>query len=63
MSARLREHLNLPAESSQRISIKTFGSTKENRQCVDIVRLCVATGQREGVELSALVVPIICDLL
>ena len=45
VSARLREHLNLPAESSQRISIKTFGSTKENRQCVDVVRLCVATGQ------------------
>ena len=37
VSARLREHLNLPAESSQRISIKTFGSTKENRQCVDVV--------------------------
>ena len=63
VSARLREHLNLPAESSQRISIKTFGSTKENRQCVDVVRLCVATGQGEGVELFAFVVPIICDPL
>ena len=28
VSARLRDHLNLPTESSQRISIKTFGSTK-----------------------------------
>ena len=63
MSARLREHLNLPAESSQRISIKTTGSTKENRQCVDVVRLCVANGHGEGVELSAFVVPIICDPL
>ncbi|XP_068758056.1 uncharacterized protein [Montipora capricornis] len=63
VSARLREHLNLPAESSQRISIKTFGSTKENRQCVDVVRLCVTTGQGEGVELFAFVVPIICDPL
>ena len=63
MSARLREHLNLPAEISQRISIKTFGSTKENRQSVDVVRLCVATGQGEGVELPAFVVPIICDPL
>ena len=63
VSARLREHLNLPAESSQRISIKTFGSTKENSQCVDVVRLCVATDQGEGVELSAFVVPIICDPL
>ena len=63
MSARLRGHLNLPAESSQRISVKTFGSTKENRQCVDVVRLCVATGHGEGVELSAFVVPIICDPL
>ncbi|XP_068675693.1 uncharacterized protein [Montipora foliosa] len=63
VSARLREHLNLSAESSQRISIKTFGSTKENSQCVDVVRLCVATGQGEGVELFAFVVPIICDPL
>ena len=63
VSARLREHLNLPAESSQRISIKTFGSTKENTLCVDVVRLSVATGQGEGVELSAFVVPIICDPL
>ena len=63
VSARLRDHLNLPAESSQRISIKTFGSTKENVQCVDVVRLCVATDQGEGVELSAFVVPIICDPL
>ena len=63
MSARLREHLNLPAESSQRISIKAFGSTKESSQCVDVVRLCVATDQGEGVELSAFVVPIICDPL
>ncbi|XP_068739252.1 uncharacterized protein [Montipora capricornis] len=63
VSARLREHLNLPAESSQRISIKTLGSTKENRQCVDVVRLCVATGQGEGVQLSAFVVSIICDPL
>ena len=30
---------------------------------MDVVRLCVATGQGEGVELSALVVPIICDPL
>ena len=63
MSARLREHLNLPAESSQRISIKTFSSTKENRQCVDVVRLCVATGQGESVDLSAFSFPTICDSL
>ena len=54
VNARLREHLNLPAESSQRILIKTFGSTKENRQCVDVVRPYVATGQGEGVELLTL---------
>lgn len=63
MSARLREHLKLPTESSQRISIKTFGSTKDNSQCMDVVRLCVATDQGEDVELSAFVVPIICDPL
>lgn len=41
VSTRLREHLRLPTESSERISIRTFGSTKENSQCVDVVRLCV----------------------
>ena len=55
--------MNLPAESSQRISIKTFSSTKDNVQCVDVVRLCVATDQGEGVELSAVGAPIICDPL
>ena len=61
MSTSLREPLRLPTESSERISIKTFGSTKENSQCVNVVRLCVTTDQGEEVELLAFVVAVICD--
>ena len=63
MSTRLRERLKLLTENTERISIKTFGSTNENSQCVDVVRLCVATEQEQDVELSAFVVPTICDPL
>ena len=63
VNTRLRERLKLLTENTERISIKTFGSTKENCQCVDVVRLCVATEQGQDVELSAFVVPTICDPL
>ena len=63
VSTRLRERLKLLTENTERISIKTFGSTNENSQCVDVVRLCVATEQGQDVELSAFVVPTICDPL
>ena len=59
VSTRLRERLKLPTENTERISIKTFGSTNENSQCGDVVRLCVATEQGKDVELSAFVVPTI----
>ena len=63
VSTRLRERLKLLTENTERISIKTFGSTNENSQCVDVVRLCVATEQGQDVELSAFVIPTICDPL
>ena len=63
VSTRLRERVKLLTENTKRISIKTFGSTNENSQCVDVVRLCVATEQGQDVELSAFVVPTICDPL
>ena len=63
VSTRLRQRLKLLTENTERISIKTFGSTNENSQCVDVVRLCVATEQGQDVELSAFVVPTICDPL
>ena len=53
-------HLKLPTVSSQRISIKTFGSAEENSHCVDTVRLCINTDQGEDVERSAFVVLVIC---
>ena len=63
VNTRLRERLRLLTENTERISIKTFGSTNENSQCVDVVRFCVATEQGEDAELSAFVVPTICDPL
>ena len=63
VSTRLRERLRLLTENTERISIKTFGSTNENSQCVDVVRFCVATEQGEDAELSAFIVPTICDSL
>lgn len=43
------------------ISVKTFGSTEENTQSVDVVHLCISTEHGDDVQLSAFVVPLICD--
>ena len=51
VSTRLRGRLRLLTENTERMSIKTFGSTNEKSQCVDVVRFCVATEQGEDVEL------------
>ena len=59
----MREQLNLPTERRQTIAIKTFGSSDEHTQSVDVVQLCVAAENGEEVQLSAFVVPLICDPL
>ena len=63
VTTRVREQLNLPTERRQTIAIKTFGSTDEHTQSVDVVQLCVAAENSEDVQLSAFVVPLICDPL
>ena len=61
VTTRVREQLNLPTERRQTIAIKTFGSSDEHTQSVDVVQLCVAAENGEEVQLSAFVVPLICD--
>ena len=63
VTTRVREQLNLPNERRQTIAIKTFGSSDEHTQSVDVVQLCVAAENGEEVQLSAFVVPLICDPL
>lgn len=63
MTTRVKEELKLPTESKQTISVKTFGSTEENTQSVDVVSLCIAAEHGDDVYLSAFVVPLICDAL
>ena len=59
----VREQLKLSTEKRQTITIKTFGSSDETTQCVDVVQLCIAAENGDDLQLSAFVVPLICDPL
>ena len=59
----VKDKLRLPSERKQTISVKTFGSTEENTQSVDVVHLCITTEHGDDVQLSAFVTPLICDPL
>ena len=59
----VKDKLRLPSERKQTISVKTFGSTEENTQSVDVVHLCTTTEHGDDVQLSAFVIPLICDPL
>ena len=64
MTTRVKDKLRLPSERKRTISVKTFGSTEENTQSVDVIRLCISTEHGDDdVQLSAFVVPLICDPL
>ena len=59
----VKDKLRLPSERKQTISVKTFGSTEENTQSVDVVHLCITNEHGDDVQLSAFVIPLICDPL
>ena len=59
----VKDKLRLPSERKQTISVKTFGATEENTQSVDVVHLCITTEHGDDVQLSAFVIPLICDPL
>ncbi|MCV6575674.1 MAG: hypothetical protein OIF58_08065, partial [Cohaesibacter sp.] len=63
MTTSVREQLKLSTEKRQTITIKTFGSSDETTQCVDVVQLCIAAENGDDLQLSAFVVPLICDPL
>ena len=63
MTTKVKDVLKLPSERKQTISVRTFGSTEENTQSVDVVNLCISTENGDDVQLSAFVVPLICDPL
>jgi len=63
VTTKVKDKLRLPSERTQTISVKTFGSTEENTQSVDVVYLSISTDQGEDVQLSAFVVPLIFDPL
>lgn len=57
MTTRVKDNLRLPSERKQTISVKTFGSTEENTQSVDVVDLCISAEHGDDEQLSAFVVP------
>ena len=63
MTTTVKDKLRLPSERKQTISVKTFGSTEENTQSVDVVHLCITNEHGDDVQLSAFVIPLICDPL
>lgn len=64
MTTTVKDKLRLPSERKQTISVKTFGSTEENTQTLTgVVHLCISTEHGDDVQLSAFVVPLICDPL
>ena len=60
---RLRDQLRLPTVSTERIRIKTFGSTESCDDSFDVVHLGIKTKEGGIVEIAALVVPLICSPL
>jgi len=63
VTTKVKDVLKLPSARKQTISVKTFGSTEENTQSVDVVNLCISAENGDDVQLSAFVVPLICDPL
>ena len=63
VTAKVKESLGLTSNGQQTILVKTFGSTEENTQTADIVDLSVITEQGDAIQLTAYVVPFICEPL
>ena len=63
VTTKVKNELKLSVKRKQTISVKTFGSSEENTQSVDVVRLCISAENGDDVQLSSFVVPFICDPL
>ena len=60
---RLKKRLRLPSSAKKTVSILTFGSREETRQCCDVVKIGVRANNGGEIELKLLAVPIICEPL
>lgn len=62
MTSRVREMLSLKKIRSENMMIiKTFGTENGERQTCDVVKFGVQTREGERLNLTAVVVPHICD--
>lgn len=63
ITCKARATLSLPTVRTQRMSIKTFGSTQEEDQHCDVVRIALKTVDGKTLKLQLFVVPLICEPL
>ena len=63
ISTKLRNILNLESEGKCSMAIKTFGSNEDTIQTIDQVQFGVKVQGEPNLQLSALVVPLICQPL
>ena len=63
VTSRLRDILNLPTVGTESLSMKTFGSSEGHQASYDLVQLGLTTKDNESLQMSALVVPFICNPL
>ena len=63
VTSKVKESLGLTSDGQQTILEKTLDFTEKNTQTVDIVHLSVITEQGDAIQLTAYVVPFICEPL
>ena len=63
ITSRLRDELDLPAIMTESLRIKTFGNVVNSECLCDVVQLAVETKDYATLNITALVVPVICNPL
>jgi hypothetical protein len=59
----LKGTLGLELKGQSSVNIKTFGSNETNAQVIDVVNFGIETAYGPNIEVSAFVVPLICQPL
>lgn len=63
ITCHLRDELDLPAMTTESIRINTFGDAATYDDSCDVVQLALETKDHGTLQITALVVPVICDPL
>ncbi len=63
ISSKLKGTLGLELKGQSSVNIKTFGSNETNAQVIDVVNFGIETAYGPNIEVSAFVVPLICQPL